>query len=109
MLSTFQENNHPKENSFGAMRPDSQQRVGSLAWQQEKFHFFNTERSALVRFALELQALLDKVKGKLRNTYSESDFDSSDDEDDDVEQWMKDVESFLEEEQAMDAVCALSS
>ena len=52
-----------------------------------------------MRFALELQALLDKVKGKLRNTYSESDFDSSEDEDDDVEQWMKDVESFLEEEQ----------
>jgi hypothetical protein len=90
--------------SLRAKGPGFHQRVGSLAWQQEKFHFFNTERSSLVRFALELQALLDKVKGKLRNTYSESDFDSSDDEDDDVEQWMKDVESFLEEEQAMETI-----
>ena len=45
-----------------------------------------------------MQALLDKVKGKLRSSYSDSDFDSSDD-DDDVEDWIKDTESFLEAEQ----------
>ena len=59
------------------------------------------ERSALVRFALELQALLDRVKGKLRSGYSDSDFESSDDDDDNVEEWMKDIELFLREEQVL--------
>ena len=72
--------------------------IGTAAWRQEKLSTFCEERSALVRFALELQALLDRVKGKLRSCYSDSELDSSDD-DDDVETWMKDVETFLEEEQ----------
>jgi hypothetical protein len=100
-FSASQENNSLIRDGFRQRKPVIQQPVGSLAWEQERFHCFNTERSALVRFALELQALLEKVKGKLRNTYSESDFDSSDDDDDDVEQWMKDIEFFLEQEQAV--------
>ena len=41
------------------------------------------------------------MKGKLRSGYSDSDFDSSDDDDENVEEWIKDMESFLGEEQAI--------
>ena len=56
------------------------------------------ERSSLVRFTLELQALLDQVKGKLRSAPPKR---VQGDQDEEIDRWMRDIESLISEKQVI--------
>ena len=69
---------------------------GTSAWLRERTLALEAERSGLVRFTLELQALLDQVKGKLRSAPPKR---MQGDHDEEIDRWMRDVESLVSEKQ----------
>ena len=72
---------------------------GSSAWLRERTQALEAERSSLVRFTLELQALLDQVKSKLRTAPPKR---LSGDQDEEIDRWMRDIESLISEKQVFE-------
>ena len=80
--------------SWGAAENNPQ--PGTSAWLRERTLALEAERSGLVRFTLELQGLLDQVKGKLRSAPPKR---TQGDHDEEIDRWMRDVESLISEKQ----------
>jgi hypothetical protein len=58
------------------------------------------ERSNLVRFTLELQALLDQIKGKLRSAPPKRlNVNTGGNHEEETHRWMRDIESLTAEKQ----------
>ncbi len=79
--------------------PEPAPQPGSSAWLRERTLALEAERSSLVRFTLELQALLDQVKGKLRSAPSKRVHGG--DHDEEIDRWMRDIESIISEKQVI--------
>ena len=75
---------------------DNAPQPGTSAWLRERTLALEAERSGLVRFTLELQGLLDQVKGKLRSAPPKR---TQGDHDEEIDRWMRDVESLISEKQ----------